>query len=71
MSRAPGERTAFAFECVCDRPPGDLPAGYTAEGSRVACSVAAAGFADAVAEAIRVLERGGAKVVRVERNREA
>lgn len=71
MSRPPGVRTTFAFEIALDRAPGDLPAGYTAEGTRVACSVAAAGFADAVAEAIRVLERGGVTVVRVERNREA
>ena len=73
LARAPGERTLFAFECTLDRPAGALATGYTAsgDGRTVACSVAAAGFAEAVAEAIRTLERGGAEVVRVERRSDA
>ncbi len=73
MARSPAERTPFAFECTLDRPVGALPAGYTAaaDGRTVACSVLAAGFAEAAAEAIRTLERGGAKVVRIERNADA
>ena len=73
LAGAPGERTSFAFECTLDGPAGALPAGYTgaADGRTVACSVPAAGFAEAAAEAIRTLERSGGRVVRVERGPEA
>ncbi len=73
MSRAPGAQALYAFDCVVDRPVGHLPSGYTAaaDGLSVGCSVSAADFAAGVATAIRTLERGGAKVMRVERRSDA
>jgi hypothetical protein len=50
-----------------DGTPAELPAGYTASGQAVECTVPGSDFADAVARAIRTREQAGLRVERIER----
>jgi hypothetical protein len=64
-----GAVSVHALRLTLDRPAGTRPEGFrvTGDGAVVEADVAGADFAAAVATAIRALERGGARVERVER----